>query len=599
MMMLRSHAWLLIPTLLAGPANNRPAPVGMVHSMSLSSSGGTARFAIGVSGPVTIREVTYTDPDRLVIDLEGATLGDLDTYDGLRRGAVRAVRAKQHTESVVRLVLEFDRLPAYTLDKGTAGVITVAYADRDFEKWSARPGQVPAVRPILASASAEPRELAAGPMRSTQMASAAVQLRDETRQDDRRITVDFDRTPINEVIRAFAKVSGRSIVLGAGVKGEVDMTIVNQPWPFAFEAVLASQGLSATEMRGGIIRVDSPGQLASIDSVEVLQTQLVRLNYSRADGVAAAVQGLITSRGRIVADTLSNSLIITDTRSRIANVVDFVRGMDVRTPMIAIEGKIIYVDRTDLEQLGLKYDIGTSQQFFNRILQRCCDPATGQPYNPNINVVNLGGNAVSAVSNADAIITGSALDLIFSTAIGGFSVTSFLSALERVELTDVEATPLVHTLDHQRAQILSGEETPVRVIDASSIGQVGQAPRANVTFKQTGIQLTVTPHVTNNRQIVLEIFAERSSIQPLAAADLGFTIPTQRVVTRLLVEDGETAVSGGLSVTTVTRNRAGIPLLSGLPFIGPLFSFSENRENRRDLIILVTPRILDDAVPLN
>lgn len=599
MMMLRSHAWLLIPTLLAGPAITRPAPVGTIHSLSLTSSGGTARFAIGVSGPVTIREVTYSDPDRLVIDLEGATLGDVDAYDGLRRGAVRAVRAKQHTESVVRLVLEFDRLPAYTLDKGTAGLITVAYADRDFEKWSALPGQVPPARAILASASPELRQLSAGAVRSAQMSSMAVQLRDDTRQDDRHITVDFDRTPINDVVRAFAKFSGRSIVLGANVKGDVTMAIVDQPWPFAFEAVLASQGLSATEMRGGIIRVDSPGQLASIDSVEVLQTQLVRLNYARAEGVSAAVQGMITSRGRIVADTLSNSLIITDTRSRIANIVDFVRGMDLRTPMIAIEGKIIYVDRSDLAQLGIKYDIGTSQQFFNKILQRCCDPATGQPYNPNINVVNLGGNSVSAISNADALITGSALDLVFSTAIGGFSVTSFLSALERVELTDVEATPLVHTLDHQKAQILSGEETPVRVIDASSIGQVGQAPRANVTFKQTGIQLTVTPHVTNNRQIVLEIFAERSSIQPLAAADLGFTIPTQRVTTRLLVEDGETAVSGGLSVTTVTRNRAGIPLLSGLPFIGPLFSFSENRENRRDLIILVTPRILDDGVPLN
>ncbi len=443
----------------------------------------------------------------------------------MRRGAVRAVRAKQHTESVVRLVLEFDRLPAYTLDKGTAGLITVAYADQEFERWSAQPGRVPTARAILASASPEPRELAAGPMRSTQMSSSAVQLRDETRQDDRRITVDFDRTPINEVVRAFAKYSGRSIVLGAKVTGDVTMTIVDQPWPFAFEAVLASQGLSATEMRGGIIRVDSPGQLASIDSVEVLQTQLVRLNYARANGVSAAVQGILSGRGKIVADTLSNSLIITDTRSRIESVVDFVRGMDQRTPMIAIEGKIIYVDRTDLEQLGLKYDIGTSQQFFNKILQRCCDPATGQPYNPNINVVNLGGNSVSAISNADALITGSALDLIFSTAIGGFSVTSFLSALERVDLTDVEATPLVHTLDHQEAQILAGEETPVRVIDASSIGQVGQAPRANVTFKQTGIQLTVTPHVTNNRQIVLEIFAERSSIQPLSAADLGFTIP--------------------------------------------------------------------------
>ncbi|MEO7611734.1 MAG: AMIN domain-containing protein, partial [Gemmatimonadales bacterium] len=230
-MMLRSHAWLLIPTLFVGPGIIRPAPVGTINSLSLSSSGGTARFAIGVSGPVTIREVTYTDPDRLVIDLEGATLGDLDAYDGLRRGAVRAVRAKQHSESVVRLVLEFDRLPAYTLDKGTAGVITVAYVDRDFEKWSALPGQVPAPRAILAAASPSPRSVAADPVRSTQMSSSAVQLRDETRQDDRRISVDFDRTPINEVIRAFAKVSGRSIVLGAGVKGEVDMTIVNQPWP--------------------------------------------------------------------------------------------------------------------------------------------------------------------------------------------------------------------------------------------------------------------------------------------------------------------------------------------------------------------------------
>ncbi len=592
MMMLRSHAWLLIPALLsAGTVAVTPAPDGQVSALTLSSSGGTARFAIGVTGPVTVREITYSDPDRLVLDLEGAKIGELASYDGQARGMVREIRFRQHAPNIVRVVLEFDHLPAYTLDKGTAGVITIAYADKDFDRWAATMGSAPA----QVAASVAPGRNAP---RTTQLASTPVQLREETKQDDRPITVDFDKTPINEVVRAFAKFSGRSIVLGAGVRGDVSMTIVDQPWPYAFEAVLASQGLSAVEMRGGIIRVDDPSQLARIDSVEALQMQMVRLNYANATGVAAAIQGMITKgRGSIVADTFSNALIITDTRSRIAGMIDFVRGMDVRTPMVAIEGKIIYVDRTDLAQLGLKYDIGTSQQFFNKIIQRCCDPSTGQPYNPNVNVVNLGGNAVSAISNADALITGSALDLVFSTAIGGFSVTSFLSALERVELTDVEATPLVHTLDHQKAEIVSGEETPVRVIDASSIGQVGQAPRANVTFKQTGIKLLVTPHVTNNRQIVLDILAERSSIQPLAAADLGFTIPTQRVTTRLLVEDGETAVSGGMSITTVTRNRAGIPLLSGLPFLGPLFSFSENRENRRDLIFLITPRLLDDVVP--
>ena len=157
--------------------------------------------------------------------------------------------------------------------------------------------------------------------------------------------------------------------------------------------------------------------------------------------------------------------------------------------------------------------------------------------------------------------------------------------------------PIIHTLDNRKANILSGEETPVRVIDASSFGQVNQAPRANVTFKETGIKLVATPHVTNNRQILLDLEVERSSIQALAAVDLGFTIPKQRAENHLLVNDGETAVIGGLTVTTVTRNRSGIPLLSSLPFIGGLFSFTENRENRKDLIILVMPRIIDDPTP--
>jgi type IV pilus assembly protein PilQ len=245
--------------------------------------------------------------------------------------------------------------------------------------------------------------------------------------------------------------------------------------------------------------------------------------------------------------------------------------------------------------MGLKYDIGTSDQFLNKIIQRI-DPLTGQPYNPNVNIVNLSGSSVAAIANADALISGSALDLIFTTAIGGFSVSAFLSALETVQLTDVEAVPIIHTLDNQRAYILSGEETPVRVIDASSFGQVNQAPRANVQFKETGIRLTVTPSVTANREIRMQVEVERSSIQPLAAADLGFTIPKQIASSRLLVADGETAVIGGLTTTTVNRTRSGIPLLSALPFVGSLFSFTSNNENRKDLIVLVQPRIIDDPM---
>jgi type II secretory pathway component GspD/PulD (secretin) len=117
-----------------------------------------------------------------------------------------------------------------------------------------------------------------------------------------------------------------------------------------------------------------------------------------------------------------------------------------------------------------------------------------------------------------------------------------------------------------------------------------------VQFKETGIRLTVTPHVTSNRQIAMELHTERSSLQELAAADLGFIFQTQKAENQLLVNDGETAVIGGLTVTQVTNTRTGIPLLSGLPIIGKLFSYSNNTENRRDLIILVTPRIIDDGI---
>jgi type IV pilus assembly protein PilQ len=306
-----------------------------------------------------------------------------------------------------------------------------------------------------------------------------------------------------------------------------------------------------------------------------------------------SIEGSLTKgRGKVIADENSNSLIITDTRSKVGTLADFVRGLDIRTPQVSIKAKIVFVDRTDIEELGLKYDIGSSNQFFNQLVQRT-DPSTGEPFDPDVNVIDLGGNSVSAIGNANSTIVGSALDLVFSTAFGGFTLTSFLSALERQDLSDIQAEPVITTLDNRKADILVGEETPVRVIDVGQGG--GTPPQANVQFKETGIRLTVTPHVTANRQIAMELHTERSALQELAAADLGFIFQTQRADNQLLVNDGETAVIGGLTVTEVTNTRSGIPLLSGLPIVGKLFSFSKSEENRRDLIILVTPRIIDDG----
>ena len=125
-----------------------------------------------------------------------------------------------------------------------------------------------------------------------------------TRADEPRITVTWDRASIADVVAGFAAFSGRTIILGKDVKGEVTAEIKNQPWPQAFQAILATQGLSAQEMSGGIIRVDAPSALAALDSLEPLETSIVRINYAQAGSLAKTVESILTkSRGRVVADT--------------------------------------------------------------------------------------------------------------------------------------------------------------------------------------------------------------------------------------------------------------------------------------------------------
>ncbi len=590
-MMMRPYALLLLPLLASGPALHSFRE-GKVTAVTLSSSGASTKLEIAVTSRVGIREFTMHGPDRLVLDLSPARKGDLPANDSQRRGNVTGVRVSQFSDSVVRVVVQFDRLPTYTLDRGTGSVISVTFPSDS----TASAGV--AVSDASIDATAAPvATLIPGTADSVTEAKRLAQMFGMQSQDFEHMNVMFNNTPIMDALNAFATYAHRSIVAGRSVVSTVQtvsMTINDQPWPYAFRAFLAAEGLQATEMQGGIIRVDVPSELSKQDSTDVLEIRAIRLNYQKAGDMAKNVERMLTKpRGYAIADTSTNTLILGETRSRIDNIEQFIRGLDIKTLTVAIESKLVFVDRTNLQQLGLKYDVGTSDQFFNKIVQRQ-DPLTGQPYNPNTNVVSLGGNTISAISNADAVISGSALDLVFSTAIGGFSISAFLSALERVDLTDVEAQPTVHTLDNRQAFLLSGEQTPVRIIDASSFGQVNQAPRATVQFKETGIKLTGTPHVTADRHIQLDLDVERSSVQPLAAADLGFIIPIQHTINKLLVNDGETAVMSGLTVTTVTRNRQSIPFLGAIPFLGQLFSYTTNQERRQDLIILVTPRILDD-----
>jgi type IV pilus assembly protein PilQ len=424
-------------------------------------------------------------------------------------------------------------------------------------------------------------------------------------------------------------------VVGKDVAGTITAEIKNQPWDVALRAILQGQGLAAAEdALSGIITVDSYKNIAAKQSTEPVVTQLVAVNYASAASLVQTLTGLLAkdctqttsnvdqrdprancfSRGAVAADTATNTLLITETPSRMADLLSYVKSLDVRTPQVAIKAKIIFVNRTDIEELGLSYDLGTgNDQFFSQLVQRT-DPTTTKPVDTdgdgvpdafgggspiNGDRILIGGSALSAIANANARVVNPALKLVFSAALGKFQLTSFLDALQEVRLADLQAEPSIVTLDNRKAEILVGQEIPIRVLDLSTQGgQPGATgnlvPRATVQLKEVGIILSVTPHITNNRQILLKLHAENSDAQ-LASSDVGFIFGKQRADNQLLVGDGETAVIGGLTVTQVTSSKSGIPLLVDLPIIGRLFGVTRTSEQKRDLLILVTPHIIDDG----
>ena len=609
---LRTVTGLLACTALMAAAPARaPRPTADVTGVSITSSANRAELVIDVRGVVEVSDFVLSNPSRLVVDLVGARLvAPVMMYDGVNRAGIRNVRYAQFRPDVVRIVMELDSPRDYDVRQEDAAVRVGFVTTGSFAAWStsgtpaatttvamAVPASevltAPAPAPVAAAAPAAP--LPSAILRAPTRTNGEPFQSQASQQPP--ISITFDNATVQEVVAAFAAFTQRSIVLGSQIQGNVTAEIRNQPWDLAFNAVLQSHGLMAIELPGGIIRVDTRAALASQDSLEPITTRVVQIDYARAASLAPSVAGVVSSRGKVAADSVTNSIIVTEINTRLDLVTNFIKSLDQRTPQVAIQSRIVFVDRTELENLGLRYDLGTSTQFFNQLVQRPDPNNPGQSFNPEQTVVNLGGNAVAAIANATAAFPegAPALNLVYSTVIGDFALTAFLEALQQVTLADLQAEPAVTVADNRDAYIFSGERTPIRQVDVGAITGGAAAPRATTTFQETGIRLRVTPHVVaGTREVLMTIRAERSNVTPSAISEIGAIFQTQEAQTQLLVRDGETAVIGGLTVTEIDVTKSGIPFLVDLPVIGPLFGFRSNKESRRDLLILVTPHIVDD-----
>jgi type IV pilus assembly protein PilQ len=595
------------------------ARLGSVRGVSVVPVEGKTEVVIALEGTVEIRDFTVDAPHRIVLDIQPARLGLApDAYDRVPRGAVRNVRFAQFDGSTVRVVLDVDGPREYGVVNADGTIRVAVSGGDDFAAWSSSgaPSETAVVSPTATVSHEGAYAAAAAPIAQTPAAASPAPA---PQQQERRITVNFDGMDIRDVLANLAATTGRTIVIGRDVTGTVTAEIRDQPWDVALDAILNSQGLAKTVDASGIITVDSYANILLKQSSEPLVTRHVQVNYAKASALVTTVQSLLSrdcraaaaaasepgnastmqnsqqcpARGQVVADSATNTLLISEVPSRLGELLAYITALDVRTPQVSIKAKIISVNRTATEQLGLSYDLGSARGFSNRLAPRVDE--SGEPL-PGDFLIELGGNALTGIANANRLYgQNSALGLIFSTAIGKFSLTAFLDALSEQRLSDVQAEPQATTLDNRKARIFVGQDVPVRTVDYGAGGGPGAQPRSTVEFRETGIILEVTPQITNNRQIVLDVYAEQSEIQ-IIGGDLGFIAPRRDVRTRVIVRDGETIALGGLTQTQITKSRSGIPILADLPLIGRLFSQNETREEKQDLLILLTPNILDEGV---
>jgi type IV pilus assembly protein PilQ len=582
-MMLRNAVFALLLPALAAAAPAPPAADGSVASLRLEAREGRTELTVEIAGG----QVRWTDfalggPPRVVVDIQDATL-DLPAsrFEGLDRGGVRGVRTSQHEPTVVRVVVDLERETAYRVERVGDGLrIVLQSGATAFQPWSSgAPGQR-AGAPRPASGQAAPR-----PQQQSQA---------------RRITVSFENTEMRDVLATFAEFSGRSIIAGAEVAAVLvdGVTFTNQPWDVALRTLLQAYGMAAEELPGGIIRVDQVERLAARAQSEPMITVPIRVNYVPAGDLARTFGSMVSERGNIVADTSTNTIIVTEVERVVRDIQALVTTLDVPVPQVAIEAKIIFVDRTQLEALGIRYDLKDFQgnSFGTLVESPLYDPVTGQPTGESSpdNRFVLGGPSIGAIGNAAAEIDDPTLDVAVSLLLANrFSLIALITALQTTDIADVQAMPQISMLDNTTSRIFVGEE--ITFLTASATGGVGGAVTLQPVQVEAGIELEVTPQITADGRVRLALRAENSN--PRTTENNLLNVARQQAETAVLARDGETVVIGGLTVTRVEETRSGIPFLMDLPLVGGLFRVTRRNESKQDLLILVTPHIVRQPAP--
>ncbi|MBI4666137.1 MAG: type IV pilus secretin PilQ [Nitrospinae bacterium] len=404
-----------------------------------------------------------------------------------------------------------------------------------------------------------------------------------------RISLDFQKADIHNILRIIADVAGLNIITSEKVKGQVTMKLKNVPWDQALDVILKNNGLDKIQ-EGNIIRVATTEEISKEKETAVktkeseakivpLYTRVFEVNYEAADKLKKNLDSMKSERGSVEINERTNSIIVKDTKEKLAEMASLIEKLDKKETQVLIEAKIVSATHDKVKNLGIVwggyYNNTTGALFPNTI---GVTGGTGVS-SPNI-TSGGGGSAVNFPITAGAGGALSGIGLTLGSVNGTALLDARLMALEQNSEAVIISNPKITTMNNKEAVIESGQEVPYQTTSAEG---------TKTEFKKAVLSLKVTPHVTPDKHMRLTLQVNKD--RPLAGSPP--PIETRMAKTEVLVADGETAVLGGLFEDSTNTSQAMVPGLGRIPLLGWLFKNDGTTKNNQELLIFITPKIVD------
>ena len=403
-------------------------------------------------------------------------------------------------------------------------------------------------------------------------------------------SLSLTNADIKSVLMYLSSYSGVNIVGSPSVEGEVTLRLANVTWREALNIITETYNLVGVDSENYIrvVKADDyyaqksaeEKHLMEQESMIPLKTHIISVKYNVAGELKKAVQGLLSGRGTVDHDQRTNSLIIRDLPENLERIDELISVLDKETRQIKISAQLLEVESGLLREIGVDWRLINAYGPETPVSEVDPDNEIDPLFPSNPDRQNYASE--EALVQGTKNISDRLGQFSIARISGDYTINAILSTIESTNKGKIIAHPEVTTLDNVEAYIQMGQKIPIKQFDPSG--------NTIITFYDVGTKLRVTPHITSENRILLHMAPERSSYQ---FDPNGVVINTQHAETNVVVENGETAVIGGLTNQETITIKTGLPILKDIPLLGFLFGYEKKEVTTRDLVIFVTPTIIE------